>query len=236
MKYYVNGKPIDIPTHRSCFNSGSEGKIFVIGNKVYKIYYSNTIKNMDNTILTCHKDMTKIITKQIILPSDLIYDTKNTCCGYVNPLISGNPDDKTGIIKMPSKKFVKNLKVLEKDSTILGENLILMRDLYYDNYQYDSDTETMYLLDPSRYTRKANLEKTDYIRKNIKQLNLLIEELLYLDFKKYKPVKTFFKRKKAKYLVTHIKDKRQDQLYSEFFEKELENCENVYQYAKSFLK
>lgn len=233
MEYYVNGKLIDIPTHKSCFNSGSEGKIYVIDNKVYKIYYKNTIKNMDNFTLTCHKEMAKIKTKQIILPSDLIYDTANTCWGYVNPLIPGNSDDKTGIIKMPSKHFVSNLKVLEKDSTILGENLILMRDLCYDNYQYDSKTETMYLLDPSRYTRQEGLEKAEYIRKNINQLNLLIEELLYLDFKKYKPVKTFFSRKKAKYLVTRINDKRQDQLYSIFFKKELENHENVYEYVKS---
>lgn len=233
MKYYIDGKPIDIPTDKNCFNSGSEGEIFVIKDKAYKIYYPNAIKNMDNTIIICHKEMTKIKTQQIILPSNLIYDTTNTFCGYVNPLIPGNPDDKTGIIKMPSKMFVRNLKILEKDSTILGENLILMEDLYYDNYQYDRETETMYLLDPSRYTREANLEKLDCIRKNIKCLNILIEELLYLDFKKYKPVKTFSPRRKAKYLITRIKDKKKDQLYSEFFEKELENRENVYKYVKS---
>lgn len=233
MKYYINGKPIDIPTDKACFNSGSEGEIYIIDNKVYKIYYSNTIKNMDDIILTCHKDMTKIKTKQIILPSDLIYDTANTCCGYVNPLIPGNQDDKTGIIKMPSKHFVRNLKVLEKDSTILGENLILTRDLYYDNYLYDSETETMYILDPSRYTRKASLKKADYISKNIKHLNLFIEELLYLEFKKYKPIKTFFPIKKAKYLITRIKDKKQNQLYSEFFEEELKDHKNIYEYTKA---
>lgn len=236
MIYYVNNNPIDIPTTKKCLNSGSEGKIYRIDNKIYKIYYTNTISNMTQTTITCHKTMTTIKTKQIILPTDLIYNAKGECCGYVNDPIPGDPNNKTGITKIASNKFIRNLEILQEDSTILGENLILMRDVNEDNYHYDSNTETMYILDSSRYTRKVNLEVEDYIRKNSNSLNALIEELLILDFKKFKPIKTILPKRTAIRIVDRIKEKKQDLSYSEFFKSELQGYESVHEYAKSFTK
>lgn len=39
-KYYIQGKEIVINTNKKEFSSGSEGKLYVIGNKVYKIYHT----------------------------------------------------------------------------------------------------------------------------------------------------------------------------------------------------
>lgn len=130
--------------------------------------------------------------------------------GYVNKFIEGEEHNKTGITKMPSNEFISNLEILESDSTILGENLILMKDLNYDNYQYNSKNQTMFILDTSKYTRESNLKKDDCITRNIVSLNTLITELLYEDFKTYMPLKTFFPSKKARCLISDIENKKRN--------------------------
>lgn len=232
MKYFINGKQFEIPSNQKPFNSGSEGKIYIIGNTVYKIYYPSTLKNISNATLVCHKDMLKIHTKQIILPIDLIYDDNNTCCGYTSRLINHKEKITKNIIKLPSNKFIKNLRILENDATTLGENLILMRDINIDNYIFDENNEIMYIIDISRYTRKINLKIDDYIAKNLHNLNLLIEELLYLELKKLNPTKRFFSKRTAKNIVTDLNERKDNALYSEFLSNELKEYPNIYEYVK----
>lgn len=234
MKYYVEGKEIDIPIEKKPFGHGSEGRVYKIDNDLYKIYYPNMIVeggigNKSNT----HKYLVSIKTKQIILPDALIFNEAGDYAGYKTNLTPGNQKDKSGILFMPKDNLISNLNILEKDISVLTENYVLMADVSPINYIYDKENLKMNIIDPGRYRSHCYADKTRYYNQNMKQLAYLIDLLIYLDLIKEKPLGTKRKSQEARDI---IKKDRQEELYSEFLQNKLKNYENLYQYTKSIGK
>lgn len=237
MVYYVDGNPIDIKTNRKCFDKGSEGKVYKIEDKMYKLYYQSWLTKMEKSLESRHKKLLEINSQQIVLPNDLIYDQQNHYAGYVTDFVRQTDRRNKGIIKMPSNHFIRNLNILQKDFQLLAENCILTRDVCFDNYIYDKENETMYVIDPGRFTTKYNLQKKDYKGKNQTHLDHLIEELLYLDFTGDNPIFFFIPNKRAQNIIKKINDEKGDKTYGEFFEQILPNYINVADYvAKEIIK
>ena len=55
----------------------------------------------------------------IILPDALIWDLECKYLGYKTKLVKGKQKDKTGITKIPSEQFIKNLQILENDKELI---------------------------------------------------------------------------------------------------------------------
>lgn len=229
----VDGKQINIETNKKCFDKGSEGQVYKIDNSIYKIYYPNMINEGFGNKFNHHKYMLMIDTKQIVLPESIIYDLEGNYLGYKTKYIEGDLKNKTGITKMPSQTFIKNLEVLEEDFETLTNNYVLAADVSPINYIYNKNENTMNVIDPGRYKVHTNNLISFYRKQNTAQLNYLIELLLFQDFIAYKPIGS---KRKSIILKNKIKISHKDEPYSEYFKRELKNHENVDSYAKSLGK
>ena len=235
MIYFIDGKKVDIKTEEKPFDKGSEGKIYKKGKYTYKIYYPRMLDESYGNKENFHKFLLTIPTKQIILPKQLIYTEKGEYIGYKAPYISGGRGKNTGITKLSSQEFIKNLQILEKDFNSLSQNHVLAADITPMNYIFDKRKKTMTIIDPGRYRHHCLKENTQYQKFNDNQLKKLIELLLYIDFIEYKPIKSKRKIIELKHYIENLL-KQKNIPYSEFFEKELTNYENIEEYAKSLGK
>ena len=145
MKYIISGEIVDIPTEKKSYDKGSEGKIYKIGKEIYKIYHDHTINEGYGSKEKHHKELLNIPTKQIILPTGLIYTVDGEYAGYKAPFIEGSRKKKSGISQMNSEKLIKNLQILENDFTILSQNYILASDVTHTNYLYSQKENAMYI-------------------------------------------------------------------------------------------
>jgi hypothetical protein len=232
MLYIVGNKLKDIPTEKSPYDKGSEGKVYKKGKYIYKIYYTDMLEENFGKKEYYHKYLLSIPTKQIILPDQAIHNLKGEYEGYRTIYVPGNKKDKTGITKLESKKFIKNLQILEEDFELLSRNFILVSDISPINYIFNKKDGIMNIIDPGRYSNHTLDNENDYLKENNQQLNDIIEQLLYLDFIKFKPVKG---KQHQKQLKEIIKGKRTEKncKYSEFFEENLKDFETVEEYVKS---
>lgn len=235
MIYIVNNKEIDIPTLKKPFGKGSEGEVYKIGDTLYKIYYPSALYESYGNKEFHHKYLMPIETKQIILPRDPIYTQDRDYVGYTTPLIPGNQKKKTGISQMPSADFIKNLQILENDFDILSQNYVLAADVSTINYIFNSENNTMNIIDPGRYRHHTLERKESYQTQNNAQLKKLILLLLYRDFIEYKTVGNERKSQNLKDLINK-KLGLSNQRLSSFFEDELKSFKTVDEYAKSLKK
>jgi len=235
MIYVVNNKEIDIPISKRPFGKGSEGEVYKIGDTLYKIYYPAALHENYGTKEFHHKYLMPIETKQIILPRDPIYTQNRDYIGYTTPLIPGNQKKKTGITQMPSADFIRNLQILEKDFDTLTQNYVLAADVSTINYIFNSENNTMNIIDPGRYRHHTLQKKESYKIQNDAQLKSLIILLLYLDFIEYKPVGNKRKEQELKELISR-ELKLSNQKLSSFFEDKLQSFDTVDEYAKSLKK
>lgn len=234
MECIVNQKKINIPIDEKPFGEGSEGKVYKINEEIYKIYHQGAFNEGYGNKQNFHSYLIGIDTKQIILPDALIWDLESKYLGYKTKLVKGKQKDKTGIIKIPSEQFIKNLQILENDIKVLSEKHVLMADTSPINYIFNNEDNTMNIIDPGRY-RISKSFKSDCLLSNEEQYKELIEILLYLDFIKFKPVGP--KRKELS-LKQYLKEQLRDSnlKYSEFFENVLQKHDDVESYAKSLRK
>ena len=121
MECIVNQKKINIPIDKKPFGEGSEGKVYKINEEIYKIYHQGALNEGYGNKQNFHSYLIGIDTKQIILPDALIWDLESKYLGYKTKLVKGKQKDKTGIIKIPSEQFIKNLQILENDIKVLSE-------------------------------------------------------------------------------------------------------------------
>ncbi len=230
MEYFINNKSINIPVDKKPFKIGSEGKVYKIGNEIYKIYYPYMVNEGFGNKEIFHKQLTNIPTQQIILPNGIIYDKDGNYVGYRTKYIEANQQKKTGICKLSTKSFIKNLQILEEDFSILAKNNIIVGDISPLNYLYDEKNKTMYVIDPGRYHK---YKSENLVSINQAYLERLLESLIYLEFITYKPTQS---KRKNILLRDYISEKRKNELYSIFFQKELKEYNCLYDYAKSLEK
>ena len=75
-KYYVQGKEVIINTNKKEFASGSEGKLYIVDDKVYKIYHQSALNEGFGNKKTYHQSLLGLseFYDHYVLPTDLIFD------------------------------------------------------------------------------------------------------------------------------------------------------------------
>lgn len=236
MKIYVKGKEIELDTSKKPFGKGSEGVLYEKEGILYKIYYPEQLNEGYGQKEKHHNYLLSIPTKQVVLPLEAIYDERGEYIGYTTKKLVDKPNERTGIIKMPKEKFIKNLLILEEDVALLADRYVLQADVTPFNYIFNSSDSTMNIIDPGRYRHHTKELKWMYYFQNNQQLKELIMILLLLDFYEYKPIGS---KRKSQLLRDLIKEKFinfRGQNLSEFFEEELDKYESVYEYSKTLGK
>lgn len=127
--------------------------------------------------------------------------------------------------------------------SLLAHNYVLVADIQPVNYFFDKENDTMYIIDPGRFTVKrfdhGNNEKEDKEliqecdTQNESQLESLITTLLYNDLVKYKPLNSKAKLQKLRDYIVKEKDTL---TYSQYFNETLKEYENPNNYFKSLGK
>ena len=110
--YYVDGTKINIPIHQKPFGQGSEGSLYLLNHKLYKIYYPKTLNEGFGNKKTYHQSLLEVkhLFKKFILPESLIFDADGNYAGYVTELVGDEKTKKEGITNESWDKLITNLK------------------------------------------------------------------------------------------------------------------------------
>lgn len=199
---------------------GTEGKVYLSNNNTYKIYYPNTLYDGFELKEKHHSYLLNIETKQIILPTELIYSKYGRYIGYTAPPIKKK---RNKLIDIETKTFIKNLKILERDIELLATNKVLMADVKYYNFIYNGN---MYIIDPGRYKPRFDIDPKTIYDLNINQykklLIYLIENEMYSDN---------FCHCKVEKTINLIKHEMLYQV-SEYFKNEMKKYDTLKEYVK----
>lgn len=181
MEYIVNGEIITIEEDEKPYGEGHEGKLYLRGDNLYKVYYENNLCVCKDKF-TFHALLCCIDTNHVNLPDALMY--KNTdsfsYAGYVTKKV-GKKKKRHGATKMDGKSFFQNLTIWESDAEILAENHVLMIDVGFHNYIYDEEGKAMHIIDPGGYQTRRFFVKEDYRRNNLKQIDDLTKKVVVED-------------------------------------------------------
>ena len=235
MIFYCNGEKIKINNNKRKIGHGSEGIVYRIGDSTYKIYYESALRDNYGLKEHHHQYLSTIPTKQIVMPEHAIYDEFGNYVGYSAPFIEGNQKDKTGISMLDKKVFLDNLRCLSADLKLLSDYLVVCADIQPINYVYNQNEEKMYIIDPGRYKHHIFIEHDKYYHQNIEQFGYLLDLLIMSEIYKYKPIDS---KRKQILLKNYISNERKKSKLNplEFYEKNLEDYPNVYEYVKSLNK
>lgn len=219
VEIFINGISSKISLNKK-IGEGTEGKVYQIGNNTYKIYYPGTLHDGFESKEKNHIYLMNIPTKQIILPTDLIYNKFGRYIGYTAPLIEKK---RVKLIDIETKPFITNLKILEDDIKMLSTNKILMSDVKYYNFIYNG---TMYIIDPGKYKKKYAEDSQLIYQQNIEKYKKLI---LYL-IEREMSINNFGPSKIEK--IMNLLRKELEFQLSEYFEAEMKKYETLNQYVK----
>lgn len=227
MKYYVDGEYLTISNNQKIFNSGSEGKLYKIGNDIYKIYYPNTLNEGFGNKKIYHQSLLGISDQfdRIVLPKSLIFDELGNYVGYKCPLVGKN---KIGVTELNWDQFIENINVLEKEMLLLSENRFLAVDFAFHNSIYSKELKKLYMVDPGRYHHQTYFTLNDYINRNKIILEEYIFHMLEREIMEYKLTTL----KKAQLLMKQIKIIKENLTYSEYFYDNSSKYENIHEMIK----
>lgn len=231
MKIYVKEKEIIIPDDKKEIGKGSEGIVYRIGNTTYKIYYKNALEDYFGKKKKYHEYLMTLNTKQIILPTESIYDEFGEYIGYTAQYVKGNKVNKTGLGSLKKEDIIKNLDILEEDIRNLSKKFVIMADVKPYNYMFDKKEKKMTIIDPGRYKSFALTTREDNLTQNNQQFQELIFELIREDISSNKTINT--KRKQfelAKLLKQQFEDSKTT--LTDFFDFVLKDNETILDYAE----
>ena len=228
--YYVNGEKINIPTNKKPFGQGSEGSLYLVGDRLYKIYNHYALNEGFGNKKVYHQSLlqAKDLFKKFILPESLIFDIDGNYVGYVTPLIGDKSKKKEGITSGSWDNFITNLKDFENEIKILSENRFLAVDIGFHNSIYSTKDGNLYMIDPGRYHHQSFFAIGDYSRRN----NLMLEDYF---FHMLEREIIFFKlvpNNKGNLLARKLKEEKGELSYSEYFEEISETEENIHDFLK----
>lgn len=228
--YYVNGEKIKIPTDKKPFGQGSEGSLYLIKDKLYKIYDSFTLNEGFGNKKIYHQSLLELngMFEKFILPDALIFDENGTYCGYVTPLVGNKSKNKDGVTILDWDNFIGNLRDIENEIDLLSENRFLTVDVGYHNSIFSKENGNLYMIDPGRYHHQSYFTICDYKRKNKLILEDYFTRMLEREILSFKLVTS----KKVKPLISMIKDEKNDISYSEYFESVKEKESSVHEFFK----
>lgn len=235
--YYVNGEKINIPTHNKPFGLGSEGCLYLIDNKLYKIYHPNSLNEGFGNKKFYHQSLLTVKDqfKKFILPEDLIFDAFGNYVGYTTPLVGGKNKKREGITSGSWDNLVTNLKDFEKEIKLLSENRFLAVDIGFHNSVFSKEDSSLYMIDPGRYHHESLFTIPDYHKRNKLMLenyffHMLEREMIYF---KLIPIK------KVPLLAKNMQEEKLSKSYSEYFEEISQKEDSIHEFIKKkgrFLK
>ena len=144
MKFYVNNKEYNLDIEKNFISSGYEVNVYKFNNLVFKFYKEICLKyRLDEKNI---KYLSKIPTKRILLPKDVIYDEKHEFYGYTMKYIK--PEEKEDIKDLKIDKLLRELSLIKKDLLILKENNVFIDDLCDSNFIFNKG---FYFIDPGSF-------------------------------------------------------------------------------------
>ena len=198
MKIIVNDKLLEFTDKELAsmyIDYGQEGTVYRFHDEAYKIYHSLCLKaRLDKD--TCEK-LTKIPTKYILMPKELIYNTSKQFIGYSTPFIVPNPY--VHIWRLKVSEFIHKIDKVYEDLKLLADNHISVIDLNLDNLCYHDD---FYFVDPGSYCIEPEIVSTSYLfSENQTELSrFLVDELFTCSMNQEKKDKIFYHFLGADYL------------------------------------
>ncbi len=126
-------------------DEGMEGTIYRLGNKALKIhdkFPGKAYLEEDEA-----KELSKIDTKRIVLPKELIYDDNDKYIGYSTDFIDNC--SLKNISKLSVREFTDEVDLIYKDLITLSDNFVDVDDYTLNNVLFDGG---IHFIDPGSYT------------------------------------------------------------------------------------
>ena len=180
MIFYVNDKKYNLSDNdmkKKFLSSGLESYVYKFDNRVFKLYKKICLKyRLDEKGV---KYLSKIPTKRILLPKEIIYDENHEFFGYTMKHI--RHDDKEEISNLKKEKLLKELFFIKKDLLLLKENNVFIDDLCDNNFVFNNG---IYFIDPGSYeiNKTKSKEYIEIINRE-KMNNFIINYILFSDYK-----------------------------------------------------
>ena len=175
MIIYINDKEYELKEdvlNYLYLGEGEEGIAYIQGDKVLKIYKPYcSIKRLSEEDVTY---LSKIPTKRILLPIDIIYDENHNFIGYTTKFILNHQRE---IIKQLHISRIKGeLELVKEDIFMLSEKSVSLEDFKLDNFALD---DGFYMIDPGTY-RIVDYDKRKVYLENIKLYSeFFLREVLF---------------------------------------------------------
>lgn len=227
--YYVNGEKIDIPTNKKPFGYGSEGKLYLVGDKLYKIYNPEALNEGFGNKHIYHSSLLSLNDqfKNFVLPQDLIFNQDGNYVGYVTDLVDGKKN-KEGVTGLDWERFISNIRNLEIEVDMLSENRFLLIDLAFHNSIFNKDNGILYMVDPGRYRHYNYFSISDYKSRNNIILTDYFKHMLRMDINYFK----IMHKNKMYPLVNAICNEIGTGSYSDYFEEKKDKYDSVHEFLQ----
>lgn len=227
--YYINGEKVNIPTNKKPFGYGSEGKLYLIGDKLYKIYNPEALNEGFGNKKIYHQSLLGLSREfeSFVLPEDLIFDEDGNYVGYVTKLV-GEKKNKEGITRLDWNDFISNIKNLEIETAMLSENRFLLIDLAFHNSIFNQEEGKLYMVDPGRYRHYNYFSVSDYKSRNNIILTDYFKHMLRMDINYFK----IMHKNKMYPLVNVISNEIGTGSYSDYFEEKKGKYDSVHEFLQ----
>ena len=175
MRVYINNKLVEYTDEELDYwylGEGNEGTVYIWKDKAIKIYkpFCSTDRLSEDEALL----LSRIPTKRILLPIDLVYDENHKFIGYTTKFIQNR--NKDVIKKLYIGDIKKELELIKEDIFLLSDNNVSLEDFRYDNFAFD---DGFYMIDPGTY-KVVDYDKRLVYLENIKVYNeFFLKDILY---------------------------------------------------------
>ncbi len=226
-KYYVDGKLVEIKEGKKGFSQGSEGILYLQNQKLYKIYYPNSLNEGFGNKRVYHQALLEIkdLFEMIILPENLIFQSEKdySYCGYVTKMVGEGKKKKEGITTLNWDDFLFNIIRLEQEIALLSEYRFQAVDFAFHNVVFSEEEKRLYMVDPGRYHHQTYFTISDYKRVNQLILTDFLKHLLEREMIFFHLVPNHKRNK----LLLMLEKERNHQSYSIYFQEQVQKYENV---------
>ena len=179
MILYINDEKLEFSEEELNFRyleEGQEGIAYIWKDKVIKVYKDQ--KRIPSINEETASYLSKIPTKRILLPIDLVYDENHNFIGYTTKFILNH--NRSVIKRLPVSKIKKELELIREDIFLLSDKKVALMDFHLDNFCYDGG---FYMIDPGTY-KIVDYDKKKVLLENIRYYSeFFLRDLLFTTIK-----------------------------------------------------
>lgn len=220
MGYRLDNKDINISGKRlTKIGNGGTGDVYKYRNNALKIFKVDQDTPID---LETAEYLKTISTSQVLLPKNLLF-YNNTFRGYTYKLVSRKGSGKK-MINIPKTDLIDNVSVIESDIETLSSKQVLLNGIEPANTIFNG---TLYLADPSKYTKLDSYSTKELNRLNKYQFYLLLTSMLTVELRKSNISSTVEKQVKE---LFGLRD--EDDNISDFLNNIIDGNDSIKQFVK----